>query len=126
MKIKPARIVHAASLAEVMKQQVAIPVFIGADLADHFDRVYSAVGVTDPLFYRHVHKDGNILVRLWLIGTETMWARIDRTIDEFVPPSLTFSRSLLTHTQDIRNALDFLPYRTADSEVYRRARTGPY
>lgn len=104
MEIRPARIVHAASLAEVMKQQVAIPVFIGADLADRFDRVYSAVGVTDPLFYRYVHKDSNILVRLWLIGTETMWARIDRTIDEYALPPFFF-RSLLTHIHRIFETL---------------------
>lgn len=86
IKIKPTRIVHGASLEDVMAQHVAIPVFIDADLADRFDGVYRAAGITDPLFHRHVGKDGSLFGRLWLIGTETMWARFDRTIDEYVPP----------------------------------------
>lgn len=107
IKIKPARIVHGASLEDVMAQHVAIPVFIDADLADRFEGVYRAAGITDPLFHRHVGQDGSLFGRLWLIGTETMWARIDRTIDEYVvvllllpapPPLLTHMH---THTQGV-------------------------
>lgn len=93
MLIKPARIVHAATLAGVMAQHVALPIFIPADLADRFDSVYRAAGVTDRLFHLHNSAAGNLIVRLWLIGAETMWARINRSIDEYLPFLLPFLRT---------------------------------
>lgn len=89
MLVMPARIVHGATLEDVMTKHIAIPVFIGADLADHFVTVCRAAGATDPLFHLHTSKAGNLIARLWLIGTETMWARIDRTIDEYPSPLLS-------------------------------------
>lgn len=86
MQIKPVRIVYGADLAAVMAQHIAIPIFIGADLAARFSALHRAAGITAPLFHLHTDADGKLLARLWLIGNETMWARIDRRIDEYALP----------------------------------------
>lgn len=107
MKIPPARIVHAKTLQGVLDQQVAIPVFISRDLEERLDEMYSVAmndtGLDDPLFYCYLDVNNNLMVRLWLIGNQTMWARIDRTIDEYIPLSLAFRTSLTYHPESLKS-----------------------
>lgn len=87
MAIRPARMTYAKNLQGVMDQQLAIPVFIPQELEESFESAYKnamkLAGLNDPLFHSQVDSDGDLIVRLWLIGNQTMWARIDRTIDEY-------------------------------------------